>query len=103
MPANAGLLLNYWRCYLTYRGGLCFFRLLCHSTIFWKGIWPTKSWKFISLGLNDDQGFRLGCIWKENSSDLNQRCYELGSRIILFWIVDLEPEGIKVAEHYVAV
>ena len=64
---------------------------------------PTKSWKFISLGLNDDQGFRLGCIWKANSSDLNQGCYELGSRIILFWIVDLEPEGIKVAEHYVAV
>ena len=103
MPANAGLLLNYWRCYLTHRGGLCFFRLLCHSTIFLKGIWPTKSWNFISLGLNDDQGFGLGCIWKTNSLDLNQRCYELGSRIILFWIVDLEPEGIKVAEHYVAV
>ena len=43
MPANAGLLLNYWRCYLTHRGGLCFFRLLCHSTIFWKGICPRRA------------------------------------------------------------
>ena len=95
--------MNYQKCTLTRRGGdvspysytLALFRL--------KGIWSVKSWTLISFGLNDVEWFRLGCIWKANSSDLNQRCYELGSRIILFWIVDLEPKGIKVAEHYVAV
>ena len=57
-----------------------------------------KSWKFISLGLNDDQGFRLGCISEARRSEPDQRCHELGSRVIVCWVDDLEAESIKVAE-----
>ena len=65
MPANAGLLLNYWRCYLTHRGGLCFFRLLCHSTIFWKGICPRRAGSSFLLAWMMIRGFALDVFGKQ--------------------------------------
>ena len=63
-----------------------------------KGIWSVKSWTLISFGLNDVEWFRLGCISEARRSEPDQRCHELGSRVIVCWVDDLEAESIKVAE-----
>ena len=51
-----------------------------------------------SFGLNDVEWFRLGRISEARRSEPDQRCHELGSRVIVCWVDDLEAESIKVAE-----